>query len=231
MGELRSVPDLLARSDRSFARTQHRMRTIKLWILGIVGCLYVGFLVLFAVAFVVVWHEGDWLSYWAVLASVGPIGVGVARVALWRDSRADLFAPIAELRQAIRDGDETRAPVAETSREPSGDVPADPSRLGPLRRPTATGAVATLWSLAVLALVVPCVGVPLALGAGNGHLALLLVAAALPPGIICILLGRRFISPLFVRIDPDGLRWRRPLGLTAFAAWRDAQSFFALTYA
>jgi hypothetical protein len=45
MDELRSMSDLLARSARSFARTQHRLRTIKRWILGIVGCLYVGSLV------------------------------------------------------------------------------------------------------------------------------------------------------------------------------------------
>jgi hypothetical protein len=150
---------------------------------------------------------------------------------LWRDSRADLFAPVAKLRQAIRDGDDTIAPVAETSREPTSDASADPSRLGPLRRPAATGTVATLWGIAVLVLLVPGVGVPLALGAGNGHLALLLAAAGLPPGLVCILLGRRFISPLFVRIDLGGARWRRPFGLTTFAAWRDAKSFFSLTYA
>ena len=206
------------------------MRTIKFWILGLFGCLYVGSLVFYAVSFVAVWHEGDWLSYWAAFLGVGPLGLGFARVALWRDSRADLFAPVAELRQAIRDGDNTIAPVAETLREPTSDASADPSRLGPLRRPTATGTVATLWGIAVLVLLVPCIGVPLALAAGNGHLALLLAAAGLPPGLVCILLGWRFISPLFVRIDLDGLRWRRPLGLTAFAAWRDAKSFFSLTY-
>jgi hypothetical protein len=91
--------------------------------------------------------------------------------------------------------------------------------------------VATLWGIAVFALIVPCIGAPIALNVGNSHLALLLVAAALPPGFICILLGRLLVSPLFVRIDADGLRWRRPLGLTAFAAWRDAKGFFSLTYA
>jgi hypothetical protein len=231
MGELRAVPDLLARSDRSFARTQHRLRTIKVWILGPFGCLYVGSLVYWTVAFVAVWHDGDWLFYWAGLMGVAPIGIGFARFALWRDSRADLFAPVAQLRQAIRDGDETLAPVAETPREPTSDVSSDPSRLGPLRRPAATGTIATLWVIAALVLLVPCVGVPLALGAGNGSLALLFAAAGLLPGLVCALLGWCLLSPLFVRSDHDGLRWRRPIGLVAFVAWRDAKGLFSLTYA
>jgi hypothetical protein len=229
MGELRSVPDLLARSDPSFARTQHRLRTLKFWTLGIFGCLYVGSLVFYVVAIVATWRDGDWLSYWAGVIIVGPVGIGLARVVLWRDERADLFAPVAELRQAIRNGDETLAPVAEISWELPRDISADPVRIGPLRRPKATGTVATLWGIAVLVLLVPGVGVPLALGAGNGHLALLLTIVGLLPALVCILLGWRLISPLFVRIDPEGLRWRRPLGLTTFIAWRDANSFFSLT--
>ncbi|HEX8035624.1 MAG TPA: hypothetical protein VF510_17330, partial [Ktedonobacterales bacterium] len=133
-----------------------------------------------------------------------------------------------ELRQAIRDGHETLAPVAETSRESASDVSVDSGRLGPLRRPAATGTVATLWGIAVLMLLVPCVGSPFALAAGNGPLALLL-AVGLPLALVCILLGWCLISPLYVCIDLDGPRWRRPFGLTAFAAWRDAKSFFSLT--
>src|SRR5579859_1017417 len=231
MGELRSIPELLARSDRSFARTQHRLRTIKFWILGVFGCLYVAILVSSVVEFVVTWHAGDWLSYWAGFIGVAPLGIGLVRIALWRDSRADLFAPVADLRQAIRDGNETIAPVAEMSLVGSRDVSGYSVWLSPLRRPAATGTVATLWSIAALVLLVPGVGVPVALGAGNGHLALLLAAAGLPMGLVCTLLGWRLFSPLFVRIDPDGLRWRSPRGLTAFVAWHDAKSFCALTYA
>jgi hypothetical protein len=231
MSELRSVPDLLARSDRSFARTQHRMCAIKVWALGFIGCLYIGSLVLTVAAFVNVWRGGDWLSYWVEAISVFPAGMALARFALLRDSRADLFAPVAVLRQAIREGDASLAPVAAPAPAPTSDAPGDSGQLGSLRRPAATGTVATLWGIAVFALFVPCIGAPIALNGGNSHLALVLVAAALPPGLICILLGRRFMSPLFVRIDANGLRWRRPLGLTAFAAWRDVRGFFSLTYA
>src|SRR5258706_13219722 len=111
MSELRSVPDLLARSDRSFARTQHRLRTIKFWILGLFGCLYVGSLVFYAVSFVAVWHEGDWLSYWAAFLGVGPLGTGFARVALWRGGRAGLFSPLPQVRPRSRECDGTIPPV------------------------------------------------------------------------------------------------------------------------
>src|SRR5258708_27425587 len=112
MGELRSVPDLLARSDRSFARTQHRLRTIKFWILGLFGCLYVGSLVFYAVSFVAVWHEGDWLSYWAAFLGVGPLGLGFARVALSLACPAVPFRPPPQVRQPTRAACTTRPPPA-----------------------------------------------------------------------------------------------------------------------
>ncbi|HEX8033147.1 MAG TPA: hypothetical protein VF510_04835, partial [Ktedonobacterales bacterium] len=74
------------------------MRTIKFWILGFFGCLYVGALVFFAIFLVFVWQAGEWLAYWPGLIAIGSIGIRLARIASWRDSRADLFAPIAELR-------------------------------------------------------------------------------------------------------------------------------------
>lgn len=207
------------------------MRTIKFWILSIAGCLYIGSLVLSVIAFMTAWHGGDWLWYWVAFLSSSQLGFPLARVALWRDGRASLFGPVAELRQAIQNGDDTVATVVGSSLIGSRNVFAESGWIGPLRRPAAWGTIATLWSIAVLALAVYCVGVPLALGAGNRLVALLLAGAGLALGLVCVLLVWRVLGPLYVRIGIDGLRWRSPFGRMAFAPWRDARRYFSLTYA
>jgi hypothetical protein len=50
------------------------------------------------------------------------------------------------------------------------------------------------------------------------------------PAALLLLLAWRNMSPFSVRPDEQGLRWRTPAGLPRRLLWRDARSFFTLTY-
>jgi len=231
MSQMAGVADLLARSDRSFIRTQHRNRTMQLWMLGVTVPIYLFGLCMGAVALISAWRGSDWWPVWLAVAQSMPVATGITQVALWTDTRALLFAPVARLREAIRSGDASFAPLAAPTR-PTLPTPSAlaAGQIGPLRRRNSAGMIAWLVGGAAILLLLLAIGVPLALTGGLAQLAASFAATCLPPAVVLLVLAWRYARPLYIRVDDQSLRWRSPAGRSYRLFWRDANSFLALTY-
>src|SRR5260370_28639361 len=112
MLQLNDALALLSLNDRQFARAWRRSRRPLGWLAIISLVINVVFLGFAIIVLIRAWQGGDWLSnYWVPVLSTGQSFLLTVRLALWRDQRARLYAPLAELRETLRIGDNTRAPL------------------------------------------------------------------------------------------------------------------------
>ncbi|WIG60081.1 MAG: hypothetical protein OJF49_002829 [Ktedonobacterales bacterium] len=230
MSDVRTVTHLLRLSDRRFVRTQRRYFWLKFWFYLILIPLYCA---LFGLAIWLLnrtWHGGDWLTYSITLLSLGTFGIPLARVAILRDSRAHLFAPVAALRQAARTGDAKLAPgaVEPSDATSASALSSESARIGPLRRPASAFAIVCV-ALGALFLLVLFVYVPIGFAAGNPSVAEALIVALLPSGALLTLLGWRLLSPLYVRAGMDDLRWRGASGRLRRISWHAVHAFYRVS--
>jgi hypothetical protein len=231
MAQIEAVLDLLRRTDRQFTRTQRRYPRIRLAMYLFVGSIYCFALSVLIPMLVKTWQGGDWLAFWAAAMPMAAIGASSVRVIVWTDPRAELYAPLAALRDAARTGDSTLAPTEVAPRDAlESSLPLnDTTRIGPLRRPVGTAPL-VLVGLGVLKLAILAVAGPYALATGSLLAAAILFATLFPAGALLALLGGRAWSPLYVRTDTQGARWRLPSGRLARIAWQDARAFFQIRY-
>lgn len=229
MSEMSQVIDLLARTDHDFEYTQRRLHRTKILLYVILGPLYA--LVLgFAVAMLIrLWQGGDPFQFWIPFVFSASFALHSVKlyVSLASDSRTPFFSPVAALRESIRTGDTTLAPIVTDNAPLIADPsPAATTRIGPLRRPMK-------WSnpflvLALTLLVAAAIGVPPTLAYASIQAGVNLAIALLVPAAIFCLLAYRAIGPVRVRVDDEGLRWPRLLGGQHRLLWRDAQSLIQL---
>jgi hypothetical protein len=227
--------DLLRRSDRSFQRTQHRRRRVLLALALTVGPIYLGGLALAVILLIRVWQGGDWLiDFWGPVMSALIFPVVIARVTIYEDSRKPLFEPIAALRDALRRGDDARAPKVNP---PAGSAELPPptsvatGRIGPVRRASGmAGLVAILCAVGALVLLAICVPAFLTTNMGQAGVigAAISAAALLPTALLLLLYGMRSYGRFSVTVDEAGLRWRTPSGRRQRLAWADAYALFEL---
>lgn len=233
MASMDKVLDLLRRSDGSFRGTQHRQRRVLLTLALTVGPIYLGTLVLAVVLLIRTWQGGDWLvEFWGPFAATAPFSTSLIRVAIYDDDRKPLFAPAAELRNAVRRADDAVAPKVEPpagASEISAPSPFSGGRIGPVRRTTSmAGLVAIICGVAVL--VVLAIWVPAFLSTGVGDVGVrgagISTAALLPLACLLFLYGARAYGRFTINLDAAGLRWRTPGGQRVRLTWADAYALF-----
>ena len=222
------VLDLLRRSDRSFRRARGAYRRLLIALLLVVGPFYIGSLIFAGVGLVHAWQGGDWLEmFWLPFAIAAPFATSLTKFAVIPDDRQVLYQPIADLRVAIRSGDEALAPKAElaVSAAPPLFDPTGRTRIGPLRRPQSTAGTVYMicGGLALMALII---SVPAAIAAGSSLAALIVSATLAPLACLLLLVGVRTLGSFSVNADASGLRWRRPSGRRVHLAWTDAHALF-----
>ncbi|HEX7958896.1 MAG TPA: hypothetical protein VF493_03205, partial [Terriglobales bacterium] len=194
------VIDLLARTDQQFERTQHRLRRTKMLLYVILGPLYILALGIAVSMLIRLWQGEDSLQFWAAFASQFPFAMSTVKMylAFGSDSRALLFAPIAALRESIRAGDTTLAPIVTDAAAPALDLSATARiRIGPLRRPMKWSNPFLVFALIVLLFAI--IAVPLLLAYVSRQAGVSLAVALLVPAIISCLLAYRAIGPVHLR--------------------------------
>jgi MFS family permease len=194
------VLDLLRRSDRSFRRARGAHRRLLIALLLVVGPFYIGSLIFAGIGLVHAWQGGDWLEmFWHPFAIAAPFATSLTKFAVIPDDRQVLYQPIADLRVAIRSGDEALAPKSEpaVSAAPFVFGPTGRVRVGPLRRPQSTAGTVYMicGGLALMALII---SVPAAMAAGSLLAALIVSASLAPLAGLLLLLGARTLGSFSV---------------------------------
>ncbi len=225
MVELRGIVALLSLTDGQFKRALWRLRHLKAWLLAPLFIIHAGSLVGDTIWLLNVWRGDDWLNFWMPFVFTAQFSIAVARLSSWRNERAHLYAPVAELRDAVRTGDETRAPRKEI---PSGDDANifGVTRVGPLNRPKNNAAVI------LLCLVVVPVFLAMAdffvVAGGYGFAATILSIAVLAPTIVVALWCVWALRPFSVSVYDVGMRWRRLSGRQVSLRWSQVRAFYCV---
>lgn len=225
MVELCRIVALLSLSDGQFTRALWRLRHLKAWLLALVVIIYAGFLVGNIIWLFRVWRGDDWLNYWLPFVFTAQFSISAARLSSWRNDRAHLYAPVAELRDAVHAGDETRAPRKEI---PSGDDANifGVTRVGPLQRPKNNAAVILLCLVAVPVLLA-MIDVFVVAG-GYGFVATILSIAVLAPTIVVALWCVWALRQFSITVNDTGMRWRRLSGRRVSLRWSQARAFYCV---
>ena len=226
MLQLNDALALLSLNDRQFARAWRRSRRPLGWLAIISLVINVVFLGFAIIALIRAWQGGDWLqNYWVPVLSTGQSFLLTVRLALWRDQRARLYAPLAELRETLRIGDNTRAPLLSLPAD-TGITQGDKWHSGPLQHPRTTAGNILLWLVLVPLLLILVAGALIV--SEHGDVAIIVSVATLVP--TCLVAGwciwaRR---PFCVTVGEDGMRWRRLSGRRATLRWEQVRAFYGL---
>lgn len=229
MLQLNDALAVLSLNDRQFARAWRRSRRPlgRLAIISLViNIVFLGFAV---IALIRVWQGGDWLqNYWMPVLSTGQSFLLTVRLALLRDQRARLYAPLAELRETLRVGDNTRAPLIFLPAD-TGIMQGNKRHIGPLQRPRTNAGIILLWLVLVLLVLLLLILVAGALIVfEHGDVAIIVsVATLVPTGLVagwCIWALR----PFSVMVGEDGIRGRRLSGRRATLRWEEICAFYSL---
>ncbi len=225
MSQVTAVLDLLTRTNQDFDHTQHRSRRARRTLYVILGPLYTAAIAGAVFLLLRLIQGEESLTIWVGLMPLISFSIHLAQlfISFNSDSRAPFFTPVATLRDAIRTGDATLAPTVTESAAPALTPSASsPTRIGPLPRPIKWSSL--LIVLAIGAPVILTIAVPLLFayvsiqaGAITG-VTLLLIAT------VSGLLAYRKYSPVYVRVDSQGLRWRRLFGGHHHLTWQSAQA-------
>lgn len=168
------------------------------------------------------------LGFWFSFSSSLLFSMHVVRGFVFSRSDSDSLAPlhpyIANLREAVRTGDSSLAPIATGH---AIDPPAvAPARIGPLPRPFK-------WShpfivLAILLSVTAIIAVPCLFAYVNIQAGTIVGIAMLFLATVCGLLAYRACGPVVVYVGIDGFRWRKILGGHHHLTWRSAQALIRM---
>lgn len=217
--------ELLAKTDRQLERKLHPSPRAK----ALPYLIYIPLYIL-AIGFAVndllfLWQGQDSMDFWANFAQslLWPASLVLGFVTFWSDSRTAQYAPVNDLRQAARTGDATLAPIVTESAALTLDPVSTPaSRIGPLSRPIKLSHPFIVFAIILPGLAIiaaPLLYIFVSIQAGT-----LLATALLFLASVFGLLACRAFGPVYVRVDAEGLRWRKLLGGRHHLAWRDAQA-------
>ncbi len=225
MSQMSEVIGLLALTDRQFERAKHRLRRTKITLYLLLSPLYILSIGIAVSAIVRLWQGYEPLQFWVLFMPVLPLAMSIAAFisAFSSDSRTPLYPPITALRDAIRTGDATLAPIAPDDAAPTlSPSPLSPTRIGPLRRPMQWSHPLIVFASSLL--LVAVVAVPILCAYISIQAGMLLGVALLLLATISYMLAYRAFGSVYMRIDAGGLRWPAPLGGHHRLAWRDAQA-------
>jgi hypothetical protein len=226
MLQLNDALALFSLNDRQFARAWRRSRRPLGWLAIIslvINILFLGFVV---IALIRAWQGGDWLlNYWVPVLSTGQSFLLTARLALWRDQRARLYAPLAELRETLRIGDNTRAPLIFLPAD-TGITQGSTRHIGSLQRPRTNAGNILLWLVLVSLLLILVAGALIV--SGHGDVAIIVSVAILVPTGLVAGWCNWALRPFTVMVGEDGIRWRRLSGRRATLRWEEIRVFYSL---
>lgn len=228
MSQTSEVIGLLAQTDQQFERKLHPSRRAKALPYTIYGPLYTLAIVIAVTNLIILWQGGNSSGFWFNFPSSLIFSMHIVRGFVFSRSDSDSLAPlhpyIANLREAVRAGDSSLAPIAT---DHAIDPPAAaPVRIGPLPRPFKWShpLIVLAILLSVIAIIsVPCLFAYVSIQAGTiAGIAMLLLAT------VCGLLAYRACGPVAVYVGIDGFRWRKILGGHHHLAWRNAQALIRM---
>jgi hypothetical protein len=223
--------ELLAKTDRQLERKLHpspRAKALPYLIYIPLYILAIGFAVSDLIFF---WQGRDPLDFWPnfLQTLLLPASLVLGFVTFGSDARSSQYPHVAALREAARTGDATLAPIVTESAAPTLDPlapAASPGRIGPLSRPVKW--LHPLIMFAVILLVVALIAVPLLCVYVSIQTGVVPGVALLSLAAIFGLLACRAFGPVYVRVDAEGLHWRRLLGGRRHFAWRNAQALIQM---